>query len=88
VRHRTSLPRCGFVRGVKGEAAGELTPIKSQPPYDEERLATLKAIRARFIDLAQAGDESAARIVRAVDSMIAEVENWLRPAGGVRRGQP
>jgi hypothetical protein len=42
----------------------------------------------RFIDLAEAGDESAARIVRAVDSMIAEVEKWLRPPGGVRRDQP
>jgi len=89
VRHRTSLPRCGFVRGVTGRSrAGEPTPIKSQLPYDEERLDALKAIRVRFIELAEAGDESAARIVRAVDSMIAEVEKWLRPSGGVRREQP
>jgi hypothetical protein len=62
--------------------------MESQPPYDEERLDELKAIRVRFINLAETGDESAARIVRAVDSMIAEVEKWLRPPGGVRRDQP
>jgi hypothetical protein len=78
-----------FRKGRYGEKpAGEPTPIKSQPPYDEERLDALNAIRVRFIELAEAGDESAARIVRAVDSMIAEVEKWLRPSAGVRRDQP
>ena len=74
-----------FRKGRYGEKpAGEPTPIKSQPPYDEERLDALKAIRVRFIDLAETGDESAAKVVRAVDSMIAEVEKWLRPSGGMR----
>jgi hypothetical protein len=48
------------------------------PDYDEERLDSLESIRARFLNLAEAGDESAARIVEAVESMIAEVEEWLR----------
>ena len=74
-----------FGKGRYGEKpAGEPTPIKSQLPYDEERLDALKAIRVRFIDLAETGDESAAKVVRAVDSMIAEVEKWLRPSGGMR----
>lgn len=46
--------------------------------YDEERLDTLQSIRAAFLDLAEAGDEGAAGIVRAVDAMIAEVEEWIR----------
>ena len=75
-------------RGYGEKPAGEPTPLKSQPPYDDERLDALKAIRVRFIDLAETGDESAARIVRAVDSMIAEIEKWLQPPGGVRRDQP
>jgi hypothetical protein len=78
-----------FRKGRYGEKpVGEPTPMESQPPYDEERLDALKAVRVRFIDLAEAGDESAARIVRAVDSMIAEVEKWLRLPAGVRRDQP
>jgi hypothetical protein len=48
------------------------------PDYDEDDLAFLQSVRARFLNLAEAGDESAARIVEAVESMIAEVEEWLR----------
>jgi hypothetical protein len=55
-----------------------LTPMKQHPEYDEERLDTLQSIRAAFLDLAEAGDEGAAGVVRAVDAMIAEVEEWIR----------
>jgi hypothetical protein len=51
------------------------------PDYDEESLDLLRSIRERFLDLAEARDESAAAIVRAVESMIAEVEEWLRLRG-------
>jgi hypothetical protein len=55
-----------------------VTPMEQHPEYGEERLDTLQSIRAAFLDLAEAGDEAAAGIVRAVDAMIAEVEEWIR----------
>jgi hypothetical protein len=51
------------------------------PEYDEERLGFLHDVRTRFLDAADAGDETAARIVQAIESMIAEVEEWLRLPG-------
>jgi hypothetical protein len=51
------------------------------PHYDEDDLASLQSIRARFLDLAEAGDEMASGVVQAVESMIAEVEEWLRLPG-------
>jgi hypothetical protein len=63
----------GVRRGVEG-----LTPVDRHSEYDEERLETLASIRAAFLDFADAGDEGAARIVRAVEGMMAEVEEWIR----------
>jgi hypothetical protein len=63
----------GAHRGVQ-----QRTPVDNHPEYDEERLDALQGIRAAFLFLAEAGDEGAAGIVRAVDAMIAEVEEWIR----------
>lgn len=52
--------------------------MEQHPEYDEERLETLQRIRTAFLDLAEAGDEGAAGVVRAVDAMIAEVKEWIR----------
>jgi hypothetical protein len=52
--------------------------MEQHPEYDEDRLEALQSIRAAFLDAAEAGDEGAAGIVRAVDAMIAEVEEWIR----------
>ena len=49
-----------------------LTPMKQHPEYDEERLDLLHSIRARFIELAGAGDDSATTILRALEAMITE----------------
>jgi hypothetical protein len=62
----------------RGRWVQTLTPMEQHLEYDEERLDLLHSIRDRFIDMAEAGDESAMAILRAVDGMITEVEEWLR----------
>ena len=51
--------------------------MEPHPDYNEERLDALDHIRQRFLGHAEDGDETAASILRAVEGMIAEVEEWI-----------
>jgi hypothetical protein len=51
---------------------------------DDDRLVELEKIRAVYAPRANAGDEDAARLVIAVEQMMAETRDWLDRAASRR----